>query len=46
MELVIHAVASGKIQVPIENNFPIENFKEAIAASMTRHTHGKLVLSF
>lgn len=46
MELVIHAVASGKIQVPIENNFPIENFKEAISASMARHTHGKLVLSF
>ena len=36
--------AEGRFTVPIARTFPLDDWREALAASLSGHAHGKLVL--
>jgi NADPH:quinone reductase-like Zn-dependent oxidoreductase len=36
--------ADGKFVAPIARTFPLDDWREALAASLSGHAHGKLVL--
>lgn len=36
--------AQGRFKVPIARTYPLENWRDALAASLTGHAHGKLML--
>jgi NADPH:quinone reductase-like Zn-dependent oxidoreductase len=36
--------ADGRFTVPIARTFPLDDWREALTASLSGHAHGKLVL--
>lgn len=46
MEMVLTAIGSHQLTVPIAAKFPINDYLEAVNLQMSRHTHGKIVLYF
>lgn len=46
MEMVLTAIGSHQLTVPIAAKFPINDYLEAVNLQMNRHTHGKIVLYF
>lgn len=46
MEMVLTAIGSHQLTVPIAADFSINDYLEAINLQMNRHTHGKIVLHF
>lgn len=46
MRKITDAIGAGKLVVPIEARFPLENIQEAVKLLSARHTHGKIVITF
>lgn len=45
MNDVTNAIIAGKLTVPIEASFSMEQIREAVALLSTRHVHGKIVIT-
>ncbi|MFC4653271.1 NADP-dependent oxidoreductase [Lactococcus nasutitermitis] len=45
MKIITDAIVAGKLTVPIAAEFLIDEFADAVKLQMSRHTHGKIVLT-